>query len=106
MYPGAKRFEPKGEELGARFTISQKKRVLAAAAKAKLSPSEFIREAVLGKADSILAKDLAAAFNGFVGLVSDPTLAGREHSRQYAAELEEKHTPGMRRTRRSGPVQP
>ncbi len=98
----ARRAEPKGEELGARFSASQKKRVLAAAAKAHLSPSDFVRDAVIGKADAVLADDLLAAFGEFVGLVSDPTLAGSGHSDLYAAALARKHAPEARRTRKAG----
>lgn len=100
MPGGARRRpEPKGEDLGARFTAPQKKRVLAAAAKARLSPSEFIRDAVLGKADSVLSDDLGAAFGGFIGLISDPSLAGRDHRRLYAEAVAQKHSPEGRRTR-------
>ncbi len=99
MPGGAKRkAEPKGEDLGARFSASQKERVLAAAAKAKVSPSEFIREAVLGKADTILADDLVAAFGSFVGLINDPSLSARSHGRQYTDALTLKHAPERRRT--------
>ncbi len=101
MPGGAKRkAEPKGEDLGARFSASQKERVLAAAAKAKLSPSDFIRGAVLGKADAILADDLVAAFGGFVGMINDPSLSARSNSRLYSDALALKHAPEGRRTRR------
>lgn len=100
MPRSAGRIERRDEELGARFTRSQKERVKAAAERAGKTPSDFVREAVLSLADRVLKDDALAGFDTFIGMVDVPDVHAREHSEAFADLILEKHAPSKRRTRR------
>ena len=98
MSRAAGKADRKESEVAARLTPTQKERVLAAAAQARMTPSEFVREAVLSKADAILAQDALAPFGQFIGLLHLEDLTGRKSKLHYADLLADKHAAERRRT--------
>lgn len=97
------RREPKSEVIRARVSASQKARVLAAAAKAKLTAAEFLRVAALAEAEAILSDSLLAQFGDFIGILDGANLPpARERRRTYLDLLLEENAPERRRTEKNG----
>lgn len=90
-------------DLSARFTPQEKIRVELAMARTGKNLTDFIRGAVLGSADEVLANDPLATFAGAIGAINVKGDFGRRADMVYAELLQEKHGIRRRRTRQAGP---
>ena len=78
-------------DLGARFTPAEKARVDLAMNRAGRNLSDFVRDAVLTRAETILAQDALAAFQPAIGVLDVPGDFGRRADEVLADLLIEKH---------------
>jgi hypothetical protein len=86
-------------DLSARFTADEKRRVELAMAKTGKNLTDFVRDAVIGSADMVLADDAVSAFAGAIGVIGVPGDFGRRADETYAELLLQKHASSKRRTR-------